>query len=493
MAQDYKTLTLEDYVDEGITDIQNRDKATATLFSGDSEPSAKFDNCVWNDTKNNALKRWIASTSTWETILDYGKTYIFSVLVDSGYQPLASALTDYASVSVETCPGMIGDKWYPLSQFWLTSLQTSTSISDSLNFGKLSSKDIIISNDIDSGAITKAKLADGILTDPVFQVGDTVPSFAQGTKKGFLKMSTSSATIYTVGNSASRATYKSANYQELFALLWNRGDCVLYTSNGASSSRGSSASADWSANKRIQLPHIDLPSDEVETQQYSAASGGSWSYTITRAGWYEVKMTGGGGGGASMLSSTGPHGGYGQGSSGAGFDGVIKLAAGDVLSANIGGGGKALPLMNSASGWHWADTGGTSTFYVNGTLAVTCTGGGGAGVAWWKSKGQHWQNGDPGTCTINTSSLFVSSTGYTGNKGSGGQEGSIGYCNAPVGGLYGAGGGASRNREQGSTTDGRSGYINLSFVSPAEYHSTDSSVKSALDTIYKSLTFHIKY
>lgn len=61
----------------------------------------------------------------------------------------------------------------------------------------------------------------------------------------------------TIGNASSGATaLASAEAQELFEYMWStysNGLCPIYTSAGAVSTRGASAAADWSANKRLAL------------------------------------------------------------------------------------------------------------------------------------------------------------------------------------------------------------------------------------------------
>ena len=61
----------------------------------------------------------------------------------------------------------------------------------------------------------------------------------------------------TIGNEFSNATaLASAECEALFAVLWPNTTMALFTSTGASASRGASADSDWAANRQIALPIV---------------------------------------------------------------------------------------------------------------------------------------------------------------------------------------------------------------------------------------------
>ncbi|NBR48799.1 hypothetical protein EBU02_08150, partial [bacterium] len=63
----------------------------------------------------------------------------------------------------------------------------------------------------------------------------------------------------TIGNASSGSNFSSAIYSDLFAVLWTNWSNTLLpilTSTGVTSSRGTSASADFAANKRLPLPDL---------------------------------------------------------------------------------------------------------------------------------------------------------------------------------------------------------------------------------------------
>jgi hypothetical protein len=103
------------------------------------------------------------------------------------------------------------------------------------------------------GNVTLAKLVTAV-QQALLPVG-AVQAFARSTAPaGWL-----SANGNTVGSASSGATNASADYSALFAVLWDNWsntDLPILDSAGAASTRGASASADFSANKRLPLPDL---------------------------------------------------------------------------------------------------------------------------------------------------------------------------------------------------------------------------------------------
>lgn len=116
----------------------------------------------------------------------------------------------------------------------------------------------------------------------------------------------------TIGSAGSGANYANANAKALFELVWNVTsvtDCPILNSNGSAGTKGTNATADWNANKRITLPDargvfsrgLDLgrgidsgralgsaQDDEIKSHNHSATFSGSalpeHSHTVTSAG-----------------------------------------------------------------------------------------------------------------------------------------------------------------------------------------------------------------
>lgn len=115
----------------------------------------------------------------------------------------------------------------------------------------------------DSGTVTSTMIADGTiaLADLATAVANAlvpvgaVEAFARSTApSGWL-----AANGNTIGSASSGANNASADYSSLFAVLWDNWsntDLPILDSTGAASTRGASAAADFSANKRLPLPNL---------------------------------------------------------------------------------------------------------------------------------------------------------------------------------------------------------------------------------------------
>jgi microcystin-dependent protein len=107
----------------------------------------------------------------------------------------------------------------------------------------------------DSAETTGMKWATPALVSPALPAGVMMPFTGTAAPAGWVLCSGC-----TIGNVTSGATERAdADCQELFAQLWTSyTDTTLpiETSTGTASTRGASASADWSANKRLTLPDM---------------------------------------------------------------------------------------------------------------------------------------------------------------------------------------------------------------------------------------------
>lgn len=89
----------------------------------------------------------------------------------------------------------------------------------------------------------------GVDPNTVLQTGDILARFGTGAHAGFLPCNGS-----TMGSGTSGSTYAAAENQALFEYLWST--TVLQVFAGGTPSRGATANADWTANKRIVLPDL---------------------------------------------------------------------------------------------------------------------------------------------------------------------------------------------------------------------------------------------
>jgi hypothetical protein len=97
------------------------------------------------------------------------------------------------------------------------------------------------------GASSGAASGGGTSTESVLKTGDCVFSFDTSSRDGFVRLNGKS-----IGSSSSGATERAnSDTEALFTHIWNK---VSDTYAAVAGGRGASAAADWSANKRINLP-----------------------------------------------------------------------------------------------------------------------------------------------------------------------------------------------------------------------------------------------
>jgi len=487
MSQNFPNITGEDYIDSGILSLQDRDNAVLTWFGGETTPVNPFEDLVWNDTNSKCIK-WYHDDD-WETIIDYGQNYITVSNLAYSYQPLNSNLTDYSEVSISGT-GFITNEWIPISSFFINKLWSG--FKDNIELGSLAYKSSLTQNDIADGCISMSKLATSVSTDPVFKVGDVIPSFNSGNKAGCVKLSKTANTVFTVGANASNSTYKGDVYKNLYQFIWTNKFVAIYNSNGVAANKGGSWTADWNNNKRLELPHIDLPEANVPAVQ-KISSGSNVNYKITKSGYYEIMLIGGGGGAAASSAGTWGHQSACSGASGAGFKGTILLDKDNIINYTIGTAGKA---GNTKWDWGWPPSeggaGGNSVLKLNGSNLVTCAGGGGSTAGWERYS---WTAGTGGSVTIHQANRFSNVTSVRGADGHGTNDATMMSVNGPFNTTNGKGGSAQAwgDNSTPKIEAGGVGYFTLTFLAPKEYGTTNSTVKTALDNMYNAITYFMKY
>jgi hypothetical protein len=98
------------------------------------------------------------------------------------------------------------------------------------------------------GASSGTASGGGVSSESIFQTGDMIFTYDEGTRTGWLKA------FGSIGNSASSGTNRAnSDCEALFAFLWNN---ISDTYAPVSSGRGASAAADWAAAKNITIPSM---------------------------------------------------------------------------------------------------------------------------------------------------------------------------------------------------------------------------------------------
>lgn len=502
MSQKFPDIHSTDYVDTGILDLQYRDDAVLSMFSGDSAPENPFQDLLWNDTLTNCIKRY--NNGSWDTVVNYGLNYITKGKLAYEYQPINANLTNYAN-AVVTGGGFINNSFVPVSSFFINKL--SQEIPNNIGLGKFAYKSKITSNDVLNNSIPETKLSTTVETNAPYKVGDCIPSFNKGNKNGCVKLSTSSTIKYTVGASASSATYKGTSFQNLFNFVWSNLNLPIYTSTGVSTSKGSSWQTDWNNNKRVELPHITLPTENEPSNyniisetvdgtrskesldqetQYNSQKTKSGSITIPKDGYYEIVLVGGGGGSSNKSDHTDDHSGH--GGAGALFRANVLLYAGK-LNYEIGYGGKGCG-SNARNNNGFDGSYSKITSYAKGyNVIINCPGGYGG-----KSSRSHGHDAPINQRAEQTgyyqgwsfAPTWTINTGYVAilNNSSTGSRKDSWYGN------YGKGGDKVGDTSAGK--EGNNGFISIRYLGPKEYGTTDQNKIDDLNRFYNSISYFMK-
>lgn len=498
MSQKFPDIRSTDYIDTGILDLQHRDDAVLTMFSGEQEPENPFQDLLWNDLSNKCIK-WY-NNDAWETIINYGTNYISEAALRNNFQELNGTLTTYSSVESGSL-GFINNTWVPISSFFINKL--SQEIPNNIGLKKLAYKSKLTSNDIEDNSLSVGKVSGGIETNPPYKVGDCIVSFNIGVKEGCVRLSTKSSVIYTIGSTGSNPTYSGNAYRDLYKFIWeNLTNLQIYTSSGVTTIRGSSWEVDWNNNNKLELPHIDLPTENTPSNytlvnstvdgtranekldiftQFDSQKTKKGSVSIPKNGYYRLILVGGGGG----SSDRGNHSdGNGTGGAGAYFNGILLLKTGQA-NYEIGYGGRGCygyARNNSAF------DGSYSRFSMN-NVYVNCPGGYGGrcsrdghveeGIK--KRTRAGYPQGYSFAPTYNVSTGYLSITGKSSN----------GLRQASWYNPYGKGADTVGGKSSGKV--GNNGFISLVYIGPEEYGTVDTSVINSLNNLYKSLSYFMKY
>ena len=499
MSQKFPSIASTDYIDTGILQLQDRDDAVLTMFSGESAPDNPFQDLLWNDLTNNCIKRY--DDGDWEVVIDYGTNYISKLRLAANFQPLNSNLSTYSSIETGDL-GFINNTWVPISSFFINKLLTD--FPNNIELKNLAYKSKLTQNDIANGSIPITKLSTTVETNPPYKVGDCIPSFNSGVKSGCVRLSTKSSVVYTIGASTSNATYGGNTYQNLYQFVWQKLNLPIYTSAGVSSSKGSSWQNDWNNNKKLELPHINLPT-EGNPSNYSILSNTvdgtranekldvefdfnsqktkSVSVKIPKNGYYRLIIVGGGGGSSNRGEHTD---GNGTGGAGAYFKAALLLKEG-TLKCEIGYGGKGCDgYARNHCGFDGSYSKVTTT-----NVSIICPGGYGgrcsrdghvdAGI-WERTRA-----GYPQGFSFAPNYSYNVPNGYISIEGSS----SNGLRKESWYSGYGKGG--DRVGDTSSGNVGSNGFISLTYIGPEEYGTINSTKINELNALYPSLSYFMKY
>ena len=271
MSQEYQNISVTEKVSNSLPKLLERDESGATLSSGTSAPvniAPWMIGRVFLKTDSKTLS-YLSSVDPvkWTLMLDFSQPLATLEQVQNGYQPLSSNLTALSQLTVSTNTIPYFNSATSMDLLSVTSFTRSlfqannaSAVRNLLGLGNLATVNSITSSNvnsyIDDSSLSISKFNFTPITKGEgYTVGDVKETYYYQTKSeanndGWCKLNMN----YTIGDSNSGASYVGNDYQSLYYKIWGLANVDYYTSTGAASSKGNSASNDWNARKRLSLP-----------------------------------------------------------------------------------------------------------------------------------------------------------------------------------------------------------------------------------------------
>lgn len=267
MSQGYSDIPVTEKVYNSLSKLLERDETGATASCGTSfpqeiEPSMIGRLCLRTDLR--ALY-YLSSTDpvNWTLMIDFSQPLATQSYVTTNFQPLNGNLTAFSNLTMTS-----NSLPYFNSTTSMTTLNMTTFFKNLLNvndaaacrsllgLGSLAIVSSITSSNVNTyvadSSIPAAKLNfTPITAGEGYNVGDIKESYNTANETGYILLDKG----YTIGDGSSGATYTGSAYNALYLKLWSSPTTVTYTANTSTVvAKGSSASNDWNAHKKLSLP-----------------------------------------------------------------------------------------------------------------------------------------------------------------------------------------------------------------------------------------------
>lgn len=269
MSQGYKSISVTEKVSESLAKLLERDETGVTLSAGTTPPqdvTPEMIGRLFLKTDSKELKyisKYENGSYTWSTIINFSNPLATVASVQANYQPLHKNLTALSKVTsgankIPYFNSATTMATLDVNAFFRSLVNASaSSLRTSLGLGNLATLDTITGNQISNGSIPLTKLNFTPITQGEgYTVGDIKESYSGRTVNeakadGFLILDSSKK----IGDASSGANYAGNEYWNLYSKIWGL-DNVKYYDQGSStaSGKGSSATDDWNAHRRISLP-----------------------------------------------------------------------------------------------------------------------------------------------------------------------------------------------------------------------------------------------
>lgn len=267
MSQGYQDIPVTENVYDSLSKLLERDVTGATGSSGTSFPQNINEDmlgrlCLRTDLKALYYLESVDPDVKWTLLIDFSQPLATLAYVQENYQPKSDNLTSLSNLpindnSIPYFNSSTSMSTLPLNNFLrdLLNVNNAADTRTLLGLGSMATVNEVTSSNvnslIDNGALPISKFSFiPITAGEGYAIGDIKESYSSTVETGYLPLNQNK----TIGSNSSGATNRGDDYNALYLKLWGSPAVNYYTSSGQSTSKGSSASADWGANKRMSLP-----------------------------------------------------------------------------------------------------------------------------------------------------------------------------------------------------------------------------------------------
>lgn len=269
----YPDIQPSDFIDESLNKILDRDDAAKIGFRRvKSLPSNVTENDIGMKVylvgKGNYQLMKVSPEPSWKRLTDDTRTPAYMDTLQKSYQPLSSLLTSLAKWSnvSNVFPYIDGPNDFQIIQPSnfnfiknLLLLNNAKAVRDYLGLGTMATLNSPINGaKIADGSITAGKLDNSFVQQMIWTTGDMKLTYKTTADDGWILITKDDTILGNAGCTA--ATYKGTvggySLKALYEVMWKVPGAKYTTSAGADTTKGSSATADWNANKGVKIPNM---------------------------------------------------------------------------------------------------------------------------------------------------------------------------------------------------------------------------------------------
>lgn len=285
MSKFFPVVNEEDYADEALDKIQERDLSALTWMNGNNFPDSPIEDLFFH--KLDECKVYKNENWSWVQVFEYSPGYYTENELRNLFQSKSSTL-EQLSYEITSHPqwSIFGfGALIPCEQNWFLSIcvnGTKEEFKRNSGCKALAYRNEVGTADFINGVVRENHLSDNILTEHQYITGDVVLSSRSSSTSEWLKLDG----VSTIGSLGS--TYSGSNYKPLYDALWNREDVVLQNTSGSVVSKGNNSTSDWQSNKQIIL-NWNKPKRIIQGEEFDLFNNDNTIWNIDVYGNESVK------------------------------------------------------------------------------------------------------------------------------------------------------------------------------------------------------------